>query len=126
MADEPFWDEFGRGPMQRELHRRDGYDPAKHAAGFASFAQSFLGARGDRPEWPERFRAMLLSAVRKVLDDERAVMRADAEAWIESRLVPVREAYAALLERVKRLEQRNNLRPPHAGVRATQTPVGSV
>lgn len=118
MVDVPddYWDEYGRGPMVREFHRRCGFDPAHHAAGFSSWAKAMKHVREDRPEWPVQFRAMLLAVVRSVLDEERAAARADAETWIEVRMRPVREAYTALLERVKRLEAGGG-RPPETRVR---------
>jgi hypothetical protein len=113
MADEPFWDELGRGPMVREFHRRCGYDPAEHAAGFASWARALERARKTGPEWPERFRGMLLAAVRSALDAERAAARQDVQACVHAevdrRLALVRAAYSKLRSEVAEL--RSMVRP---------------
>jgi len=112
MADEPHFDEHGRGPLQREFHRRCGFDPMGAAPGFASFARALDRARASGNEFPEQFREVLAAAVAAVvgpvLEAERARVRADVEvvvgALVEERLAKVRAAYAALLARVDRLE----------------------
>lgn len=100
MSDLPFFDEYGRGPLAREYQRRCGFDPAKTAAGFASFARALERRRGNGNEFPEQFRTMLESAVMAIvtpmLDAQLITIRLMIEEILNEKLQPVREAYAEL------------------------------
>lgn len=98
-----FWDEHGRGPLQREFHRRCGFEPGQNGPGFASFARAVHRVMHDDKarEFPEQFRAMLAAVVAEfvgpILEAEREAIRAEMAAEVKKAvgeaLEPFRRAW---------------------------------
>jgi hypothetical protein len=88
-------DEHGRGPLQREYHRRLGYDPTKRPiVGFAQFADAVeLAMKASAMDFPTRFQPMMRAAIEDIL---AVVLPGMIDKLVEEKLVPVRKAYAEL------------------------------
>lgn len=103
------YDEFARGPLQREFHRRCGFDP-RLGVGFRTFVRQLKAAENGGHEWPAQFRALLVRAVEEIIgpriEEERAHTLAMCETamlgLLDDGLEPVRKAFANIREQLKR------------------------